>query len=126
MNERLIRPNDVTAMVESLEELFNEREKITPNQVAERMSKKIGRAVTYQYLSYITTAFGFITTIVHDRSECITSERFYIKDYDLLKKIKENLPSIESSCLASQHAPFSSELSFSRSKLDVMGGKVSG
>ena len=126
MNERLIRPNDVTAMVESLEELFNEREKITPNQVAERMSKKIGRAVTYQYLSYITTAFGFVTTVVHNKKESITSGRFYVKDYDLLKRIQGNLPSIESSCLASQNRQFSSELSFSRSKLDVMGGKVRG
>lgn len=122
MNERLIHPNDVTVMVESLEELFTEiGDYVTPKMLAERMSQKCGRSLTYQYASYLTLAFGFNTRVCHYRTKKLFMERYYVRDDDLLNKIKTDLPNTEAKCLASLNSPLSSELSFSQSKLEILG-----
>ena len=120
MNERLIHPQDVTIMVKSMEELFAETNDVTPKMLAEGMSKKCGRNLTYQFASYLTVTFGFNTKSCHFRSKKLFVERYYVKDDELLNKIKLDLPNIEANCLASSKAPPSSELSFSRSKLEIL------
>lgn len=121
MNERLIRPQDVTVMVKSLEELFTECDYVTPKMLAEKMSEKCGRKLHFQFAAFLTNTYGFNTSAFHRRANSPVMERHYFKDYDLLNKLKLDLPNIEATCLAYQDSPPSSALSFSRTKYDILG-----
>ena len=123
MNERLIRPNDVTNLLKAMEELFKEQEDVTPKQVSVRMSDLCGRPIHFQYVGFVTHSFGFSTMPVtsHQRPNQVrTTERIFVKDYALLEKLKKDLPNIEATCKANNTFPQSSCYSYSPSKLNIM------
>jgi hypothetical protein len=93
MNERIIRPNDVTAMVDSMIELFQEKDKVSPKMLAERMTHKCGRNIHYHYASFLFTQFGFVTKVFEGR--VCRAERYIIPNDELLKRLKTEAPNIE-------------------------------
>ena len=93
MNERLIRPNDLTFMLDSMTELFQENEKVTPKMLAERMTLKCGRRIQYHYASFLFTQFGFVTKVFEGHS--LRAERYIIRNDELLIKLKVEAPKLE-------------------------------
>jgi hypothetical protein len=87
MPEFQVKPNDIPMMFLCLEELFLEfGNKVTPTNLAERMSKKLNKPIDFRYASYLSRQFGFITmqsTTYKDKLQ-----RYIIPDYELLKKVK--------------------------------------
>jgi len=69
LNERITigRKQDIAAMLDSLQELFQEYgDKVTPKHLAERMQQKLNEQVPLHMVSYIYTILGFITRKTDD------------------------------------------------------------
>jgi len=56
------KEKDIIALLDALQELFQEnRDKVTPKQVAERVGQKLHKQVTLHLVANAYTSLGFIT-----------------------------------------------------------------
>ena len=86
MVEYIINPQDIPMMVDSLIELFQESDKVTPKMLAERMTIKLGRYFNYHHVSYLFTLFGFVTS--PSKEYATRTVRYLVRNDELLVKLK--------------------------------------
>jgi tetrahydromethanopterin S-methyltransferase subunit G len=94
MVEYIIQPEDFRKILESMQELFQETQNVTPKMLAERITQKIGRKFSYHHVSYLFTLLGFVTTITSETGR-ISCERFIVRDDERINKLMSELPQIE-------------------------------
>jgi hypothetical protein len=88
MVEYIIQPEDFRKILESMQELFQETDSVSPKMLAERITQKIGRNYNYHHVSYLFTLLGFVTA---NRG----MERFIVRDDEKINKLISELPQIE-------------------------------
>ena len=79
--------DDAAAMLDSLYELFQEREdKVTATIVAERMESKLNRHIHHNRASYLCRLLGFYTR--YGKGHDGGSKYYIIPDFDLLARCR--------------------------------------
>jgi len=93
MVDYIIKPEELSKMLESLQELYQESEYVSPKMLATRITQKIGRNYNYHHVSYLFTLMGFVTGIKG-------VDRFIVRDDERIKKLISELPLIEARTIA--------------------------
>jgi hypothetical protein len=93
MVDYIVKSDDFRKMLESMQELYQETERVSPKMLAERITKKIGRNYNYHRVAYLFTQLGFVTVIKG-------VDRFIVRDDELIKKLISELPQIEARTIA--------------------------
>jgi hypothetical protein len=109
MTEYHIKLNEVSVMVQSLRELFQELgDNVNPKILAERMALKTGRTYQYHQTSYLLRLFGFTTRKLAGRMEG-WNNYYIVPDYDLLGKLEKESAQITERTKANQEdvSPYS-------------------
>ena len=88
MVDYIVKIDDLRKMLESMQELYQESEYVSPKMLAERITKKIGRVYNYHRVAYLFTQLGFVT--VNNRAE-----RYIVRDDERIEKLISELPQIE-------------------------------
>lgn len=102
MTEYHIKLNEVSVMVQSLRELFQELgDNVNPKILAERMQLKTGRTYQYHQASYLLRLFGFTTRKLEGRIEG-RNNYYIVQDDDLMDKLIKESPQIAERTKANQ------------------------
>lgn len=95
MTEFSVKSKDISTMVETLSELFQENgSEVKPKQLADRMAIKLNRRIHYSYVSYLLSSFGFITRPSPRHAD--RASRYIIPDDELLRKMQAEFNSCKS------------------------------
>jgi len=94
MVDYIIKPEELSKMLESLQELYQESEYVSPKMLVERITQKIGRNYNYHHVSYLFTLMGFVTGIKG-------VDRYIVRDDERINKLISELPQIEARTKAS-------------------------
>ena len=87
MTRYSMQSNDIPVMVESLSELFQETDDVSPKLLAARMSQKAGREISYFLASYLAREMGFCSKRgTKKKTRALT---FLIPDKTLLEELTQ-------------------------------------
>lgn len=90
MAEYLISPNDIPDLIESIIEAFQETDKVSAKLLADKMSQKTGRVITYQNASYLYTMLGFVATPIEN-----TAERYLVRNDEIINRFKSRVEALK-------------------------------
>ena len=82
-----VYPDDLSVMIDCLAELFQEdRDRVKPIRLAERMSVRLKRTISFHYASHLFILCGFVTRRSIIRSD--NNSYYVIPDDDLLARCR--------------------------------------
>jgi len=88
MVDYIVKSDDFRKMLESMQELYQESEYVSPKMLAERITQKIGRNYNYHRVAYLFTQLGFVTA-----NKGV--DRYIVRDDERINKLISELPLIE-------------------------------